>query len=54
MEVEFLINHTLQENRKSYKKGDTQKVSSSISKRLVDGGIAKPTKIDSNQDDSTL
>ena len=41
MKIEFTKAHTLKENRTSYKKGDTLDVSSSIAKRLIDGGIAK-------------
>jgi len=40
-EIIFLTPHTLKENRKSYQKGDIQKVSPSIAKRLIDAGIAK-------------
>ena len=45
MKIQFIKDHTLKENRTSYKKGDTLEVSSSIATRLVDAGIAKEAEV---------
>lgn len=44
MQIEFTKGHTLKENRKPYKAGDTAKVSRGIRDRLVESGVAKDVK----------